>query len=159
MEKRFRMPCIMLTLALVGFGVAFYDSYQIYSGQPLWCPPPIGGCNEVASSPYARIYNLPVGYFGTVYYLYMLGVAALLAIDPYSRALRTAALTYAALGAGFSIYFMILQFAFIHAYCIYCLVSAVTTFALLAVAIAHVRATAAAAVQGCCWGANEARPQ
>ena len=91
MEKRFCLPCMMLTLALVGFGVAFYDSYQIYNGQPLWCPPPIGGCNEVASSPYARIYNLPLGYFGTVYYFYMFGVAALLAFDPYSHALRTAA--------------------------------------------------------------------
>ena len=46
---------------------------------------------------------------------------------------------------GFSIYFMILQFAVIHAFCVYCLVSAVTTFALLAAAIAHVRATSAAA--------------
>ena len=51
----------MLTLALVGIGVAFYDSHQIYNGQPLWCPPPIEGCNEVASSHYAHIYNLPVG--------------------------------------------------------------------------------------------------
>ena len=159
MEKRFCMPCIMLTLALLGIGVAFYDSYQIYNGQPLWCPPPIEGCNEVASSPYARIFNLPVGYFGVVYYLYMFGVASLLAIDPLSRALRTAALAYAGLGAGFSIYFMILQFAFIHAFCIYCLVSAVTTFALLAAAIAHGRVTSAAAGQGCCWGANGPRLQ
>jgi uncharacterized membrane protein len=147
------MPFIMLTLALVGIGVAFYDSYQIYNGQPLWCPPPIGGCNEVANSPYARIYNLPIGYFGIIYYLYMFCVAALLGIDPHSRALRIAALAYAGLGACFSIYFIILQVAFIHAFCIYCLVSAVTMFALLGAAIAHVRATSAAAGQACCWGA------
>jgi uncharacterized membrane protein len=34
---------------------------------------------------------------------------------------------------------MVLQIAFIHAFCIYCLVSALTTFALLAAAIAHWR--------------------
>jgi uncharacterized membrane protein len=63
----------------------------LYNGQQLWCPPPINGCNEVASSPYARIFNLPVGYFGVVYYLYMLCLAALLAYDPFSRGLRLAA--------------------------------------------------------------------
>ncbi len=62
---------LLLGLALVGLAVAYYDAYILYNGQQLWCPPSIDGCNEVASSPYARIFNLPVGYFGVVYYLYM----------------------------------------------------------------------------------------
>ena len=41
----------MLVLALLGLAVAFYDSYALYNGQTLWCPPPINGCNEVAGSP------------------------------------------------------------------------------------------------------------
>jgi uncharacterized membrane protein len=90
-------------------------------------PPPINGCNEVANSPYARIFSLPVGYYGVVYYLYMFGLAALLAFDPLSRGLRFAAVAYSTLGTCFSIYFMYLRIAFIHAFCIYCLVSAVTT--------------------------------
>jgi len=141
MDKRFCAPCILFGLALLGTSVAFYDAYAIYNGQALWCPPPIDGCNEVAGSPYARIYHLPVGYFGVVYYLYMAGLAALLAFEPMSRALRFAALGYAALGVGFSIYFMILQVAFIHAFCIYCPVSAITTVLLLFTALAHLRAT------------------
>src|SRR5664280_1947114 len=136
-------PCVMLALALVGLAIAFYDAYAVYNAQPLWCPPPIDGCNEVAVSPYARIYNLPVGYFGVVYYLYMFGLAALLALDPFSRGLRFAALAYSALGVCFSIYFMYLQIAFIHAFCIYCLVSAVTTLVLLIVAVFHIRTTPA----------------
>lgn len=141
MGRRFCAPCIMFALALLGTSVAFYDAYAIYNGQMLWCPPPIDGCNEVAGSLYARIYDLPVGYFGVVYYLYMAGLAALLAFEPFSRALRFAALGYAALGVGFSIYFMILQVAFIHAFCVYCLVSAITTVLLLLTALAHLRAT------------------
>ena len=94
-------------------------------------PPPINGCNEVASSPYARIFGLPVGYFGVVYYLYMLCLLALLAFDLFSPALRFAAIAYSALGVCFSFYFMYLQISFIHAFCIYCLVSAVTTLLLL----------------------------
>ena len=64
MKKVLPAPRLLLGLALVGLIVAYYDAYILYSGQQLWCPPPINGCNEVASSPYARIFNLPVGYFG-----------------------------------------------------------------------------------------------
>ena len=142
MKKRYYAPYVLLALALVGIAVAFYDAYQLYNGQALWCPPPINGCNEVANSPYARIFNLPVGYFGVVYYAYMFGLAALLAFDPFSRGLRLAALGYSALGVCFSIYFMYLQIAFIHAFCIYCLISAVTTLLLLVAALSHFKATA-----------------
>jgi uncharacterized membrane protein len=138
---RHREPLFMLALALVGVTVAFYDSYAIYNGQLLWCPPPIDGCNEVAASPYAHILGLPVGYYGVIYYMFMLGLAALLAFDPFSPALRGGALLYAGLGVAFSLYFMVLQVGYIHAFCAYCLVSAVTTVLLAAVAILHFRAT------------------
>ena len=95
--------------------------------------------HEVASSPYARIFDLPVGYFGVVYYLYMFGLATLLVFDPFSRGLRIGAFVYAALGVCFSVYFMYLQISFIHAFCIYCLVSAVTTLLLLIAALLHLR--------------------
>ena len=137
MKKIFYALRFMLAFALVGIAVAFYDAYELYNGQALWCPSPINGCNEVANSPYARIYNLPVGYFGVVYYLYMFGLAALLAFDPLSRGLRFGAVAYSALGVCFSVYFMYLQIAFIHAFCIYCLVSAITTLLLFIAALSH----------------------
>ena len=145
-------PCIrgeiagiaaMLVLALIGIIDAFYDSYAIYNGQPLWCPPPIDGCNTVASSPYAHILGLPVGYFGVAYYLCMFGIAALLAIAPISRGLRLSALLGAAIGVSFSMYFMYIQITYIHAFCIYCVISAVLTLFLLLAAIWHFRATRA----------------
>ena len=71
----------------------------------------------------------------------MFCLAALLAFDPLSRGLRFAAIAYSALGVGFSIYFMYLQIEFIHAFCIYCLASAVTTFLLFMAACWHLRAT------------------
>jgi uncharacterized membrane protein len=137
MKKESNQPYLMLVLALVGVCVAFYDAYALYNGQALWCPPPISGCNEVANSPYARIFSLPVGYYGVVYYLYMFGLAALLAFDPSSRGLRFAAVGYSGLGPCFSIYFLYLQIVFIHAFCIYCLISAITTFLLFIVAVSH----------------------
>ena len=91
-----------------------------------------------------RAYSIcQLGNFGVIYYLYMFGLAALLAFDPLSRGLRFAARAYTALGVGFSIYFMYLQIVFIHACCIYCLASAVTTLLLFIAAISHFRATRA----------------
>jgi uncharacterized membrane protein len=132
-----RVPAAMLALALLGLAVAFYDSYVIYNGGLLWCPPPIDGCNEVAASPYARILGLPVGYFGVVYYFYMFALAALLALEPVSPALRWEAVLYAALGVAFSAYFMVLQIGYIRAFCVYCLISAMTTVLLAVSAITH----------------------
>jgi uncharacterized membrane protein len=140
-SRRFAAPQVMLALAVLGLAVAFYDSYVIYNGQLLWCPPPIDGCNEVAASPYARIVGLPVGYFGVVYYLYMFALAALLVSDPLSSGLRWGAVLYAVLGVAFSLYFMVLQIGFIRAFCVYCLVSAATTVLLAVAAARHWRTT------------------
>ena len=139
---------LMLVFALIGIAVAFYDSYAIYTGQLLWCPPPIDGCNTVAYSPYARILGVPVGYFGLIFYSCMFALAALLAFDPLSRGLRLGALLYTTLGVSSLGYFMYIQFAYIHAFCIYCLVSAVLTLLLLNGALAHFRATRQPAVMG-----------
>ena len=137
MKQVTRAPYFMLVLALIGIAVGFYDSYAIYNRQPLWCPPPIDGCNIVADSPYARIFGLPLGYFGLVYYVYMFGLVALLALDPFSRGLRLGTLLYAAVGISLSIGFMYIQLTYIHAFCIYCLISAVTTLLLFIAAVWH----------------------
>ena len=99
---------------------------------------------DATSSPAARnarIFDVPLGNLGLVYYLYMFGLVALLALDPLSRGLRLGALLYAATGVAFSIYFMYIQFTFIKAFCIYCLISAVLTLLLLVAALSHFRAT------------------
>ena len=134
-------PILIIGLAAIGMADAFYDSYAIYTGQQLWCPPPIDGCNIVANSPYARAADVPLGYFGFVYYLYMFGLGALLIYDPWSRGLRLGTVLYAAVGVCFSIYFMYVQFTYIHAFCIYCLLSGILTLLLSAAALWHYRST------------------
>jgi len=134
-------PYLMVLFALIGIADAFYDSYEVYNSNMLWCPETINGCNTVANSPYARIFDVPLGYFGLIFYLYMFALAALLAFDPFSRGLRLGALLYTAIGVCFSIYFTYLEFAVIHALCIYCLLSAALTVFLFIAAMAHFRAT------------------
>ncbi len=130
-------PYVMILLALIGLADAFYGSYSIFNGQPLWCPPPIGGCNVVANSPYARVFDLPLGYLGVVYYLFMLVLAGLLAFDPCSRGLRLATVLFAAVGVLGSAVFVYVQINFIHAFCIYCAISTMLTVLLMATALSH----------------------
>jgi len=148
MKKAAFAPYLMLVFAAIGIADAFYDSYAIYNGQLLWCPPPIDGCNTVANSPYARVFGVPLGYLGVIFYLYMFALAALLVFDPFSRGLRLGALLYATLGVSGSLYFMYIQITYIHAFCIYCLISAVLTLLLFIAALVHFRATGRTAVTG-----------
>lgn len=148
MKKAAFAPYLMLAFAFIGIADAFYDSYAIHAGQSLWCPPPIDGCNTVTNSPYARIFGVPLGYLGLIFYLHMFAFAALLAFDPFSRGLRLGVLLYAALGVFSSICFIYIQVTFIHAFCIYCLISAVLTLLLLVAALAHFRTMRGPAATG-----------
>jgi uncharacterized membrane protein len=130
----------MLALTLIGIAAALYVAKGNYTGQPLWCPI-IDGCNVVVNSPYSRVFGVPMSYFGFIYYLYMFALAARLAFEPLSNSLRFRAVLYAGVGAASSLYFMYLQLSFIRAVCIYCLISAVTTFFLLFAAIWHFQAS------------------
>ncbi len=130
----------MLALTLIGIADAAYVAHGNYSGAPLWCPI-FDGCNTVINSPYARVFGTPMSYFGFIYYVFMFGLAARLAFDPFSRGLRLRAILYAALGAVSSVYFIYLQLGIISAVCSYCLVSAATSFLLLLAALWHFQAT------------------
>lgn len=135
------LPCLMLALAFVGVVDAGYDSYAIYTGQALWCPPPIDGCNTVANSPYARVFGVPLGYLGVVYYLGMAAVAAWLVSAPLSLAPRATALGYACFGAMSSAVFFYIQLHYIKAFCVYCAISALLTVLLFVSSLLQYRRT------------------
>jgi uncharacterized membrane protein len=139
-RKTIFAPYLMLIFAFIGMAIASYDVIGIYNNWLLWCPPPIDGCNTVAYSPDGRIFGVPIGVYGLIFYLIMIVLAALLAFFRYSRRLRLVVLLYAVIGVLFSIYFFYLDLAFIRAFCIYCLISAILTVLLLVYAIAHFRA-------------------
>lgn len=70
---------------------------------------------------------MPLGYLGVVFYLGMAALAALLVSAPMSRTLPAVAAGYATFGLLSSVAFFYIQARYIHAFCIYCLVSAVLT--------------------------------
>ena len=145
MDQPSKLPVVILILALVGIVDASYDSLMIFLNQPLWCPPPIDGCNTVAASPYARIAGIPLGYLGVAYYVGMAAIAAALIASPLARAVRWTAFAYATFGLLASGVFFYIQRTYIHAFCIYCLISGALTVLLFLSTLLHVRGPALSA--------------
>jgi uncharacterized membrane protein len=141
-KKTIFAPYLMFVFAVIGMAIASYDVIGIYNNWLLWCPPPIDGCNTVAYSPDGRIFGVPIGVYGLIFYFILIVLAALLAFFRSSRLLRLVGLLYAVTGVLFSIYFFYLDISLIRAFCIYCLISAILTVFLLIYAIAHFRAQA-----------------
>ncbi len=141
-DKPALAPYILIALALAGLGDTLYLSYFQYLNAVPGCA--IGSCETVLTSVYSKFLGVPLSYIGLVYYLYMLGLAILLAIEPRSFALRLGALIYALIGLGYSMYFeFYIQAYLIGALCLYCGISAAVTLLLFLVALYHFRSARA----------------
>lgn len=132
-------PFWLIVATFVGLGDTLFIAYYQHLGLTPGCA--IGGCEIVLSSVYSRFLGIPLSYLGLVFYIYMLALAVLLAIEPGSKALRLGMVAYATIGLLFSISFELTQIFVIHAICMYCAISALTTLALFCLAIWHWRAT------------------
>jgi uncharacterized membrane protein len=115
-------------LALLELIVAAYLEIERARGRSVACPIGGGGCETVQHSRYSKLAGIPLPLLGLV------GAAAMFvtALRPGPRA-HTAAFVLAAAGALFSLYLAGLQAFEIHAYCAWCLASAVIWLALAAV--------------------------
>lgn len=128
-------PFYLVAATFVGLGDALFLAYYQYLDLVPGCA--IGGCEIVLTSSYASFFGIHLSYFGLVFYAYMLGLAALLAFDPYSKGLRWGAVLYSGVGVLFSLAFEIIQVTLIGALCLYCGISALTTVALFGIALWH----------------------
>jgi uncharacterized membrane protein len=123
-------------LCVLGLGVAGYLTF-VESRQVAAICGPVGDCNTVQSSPYARLFGfLPVGALGVLGYLAILCAWAVerLGKDRLSDLASLAVFVFAFFGVLFSIYLTYLELAIIHAVCMWCLISATIMAVLLVVA-------------------------
>ena len=123
----------MLFLLLAGIGVAGYLAYVETQAVPAVCGP-VGDCNTVQSSSYARLFGvLPIGVIGVIGYLAILAawIISRLSIHPLAEwaALANFGMTFG--GVLFSIYLTYLEPFVIKAVCMWCVSSAVIMTALL----------------------------
>lgn len=131
-------PFVLVALALVGLGDAFYLSYFQYLNLVPTCA--IGGCETVLTSVYSKFFGVPWSYIGLVYYGYMLCLSILLCVDPNSRGLRLGALAYTGFGLLYSIWAIFyIQLTLIGALCQFCAISALVTLGLFAASVWHWR--------------------
>ncbi len=123
---------LIIVLAAVGLVVAAYLANVETSGNEAVCGP-VGDCNAVQESEYAKLFGIPVGVLGII------GYAAIGVLWLVSRVAKGAladwALVLIALGAFggslFSVYLTFLEPFVIGATCMWCITSAVVMVALL----------------------------
>ncbi len=120
----------MITLAVIGLGVASYLTYVHYAGLKPVCTAG-QSCIKVQTSQWARLAGVPVALIGLLGYVAIL--TSLLAPD--REEMRLATLGLALIGFGFSAYLTYRELFSIHAICEWCASSAVI-LALLLIAAA-----------------------
>ena len=135
-------------LAAAGIVVAGYLAYVETQAVAAICGP-VGNCNTVQTSEYARLFGVPVGVIGIAGYVAMLGTWL------WGRSgnvmARGLLLGMAVIGVVFSIYLTWLELFVIYAVCLWCVSSAVImTLLMLAAAawLAQARLTAEADMEG-----------
>jgi uncharacterized membrane protein len=118
----------------LGLGVSGYLAFVEATQAEAVCGP-VGECNLVQASEYARILGIPVAFLGLLFYLTIL--AAFIAIQlgylPPTRRVITGLIGITFLGTLFSIYLTVVEIFLIKAICLWCLSSAVLTSGLLIV--------------------------
>ncbi len=124
---------IVPLLVTLGLGVAGYLAYVETFAVSAVCGP-IGHCNTVQASPYARLLGvLPIGVLGVLGYLMILGVwaSSQLGRGGWASWTRRGAWALAVFGVLFSLYLTMLEPLVIGAVCAWCLTSAVIMTALM----------------------------
>lgn len=116
---------IFLCVALIGFSDATFLAVEHFQGRVPPCSV-LKGCERVTTSQYATIGPIPVALLGSLYYLiFIIGSIAFLDTKRTGILRSLAFLSLAGIVA--SGFFVYLQLAVLHAICIYCMASAVTS--------------------------------
>ncbi len=124
---------VVALLAVLGIGVAIYLTFIETTHQQAICGP-IGNCNTVQQSPYARLFGfLPVGVLGVIGYAAILfaWVARKFSSGPIQNYAAIAIWGMAWVGVLFSIYLTFLEAFVIGSTCVWCISSALLMTLLL----------------------------
>lgn len=118
--------------SLIGFIDATYLSAEHFLGLIPPCTL-LQGCEQVTTSAYSVILGVPVALLGAIFYLaVMIGVLLYLQTQQEKIIASVVYASWAGLAA--AVYFTYIQAFVIHAYCQYCLLSAVTSTLIFIVA-------------------------
>lgn len=135
-----RNRMVVATVALIGVFIATYLLlYKLGAFGSVLCG--TGGCETVQNSPWAYFLGVPVAAWGLLGYLAILG-AALAGTRPgivHQRWVSLALLALTTLALLFSVYLSILEEFVIHAWCQWCIASAVLSVLAFAFSLPEIR--------------------
>lgn len=119
-------------LAILGIAVSAYLGIVETNEMSAVCGP-VGDCNTVQQSEYAKLFDVPIGVLGIIGYVLLLGgwVVARLVGGRMADLIRVALALGALLGVAFSAYLTFLEPFVIGATCMWCITSALAMLALL----------------------------
>ncbi len=115
----------IITIAFLGFCDATYLTAEHF----LNAIPPcfiVQGCDTVTTSVYSKIFGIPVSLLGTLYYLTVLALGLAYVDLKKTWSLKVLHLV-TAVGFVMTMWFLYAQAFIIHAWCMYCLFSAVSS--------------------------------
>lgn len=121
----------ILVLAFCGLADSAYLAQHVASGAPVICNVQgLSNCNLVIQSKYSELFGVPLADIGVLFYsiLFVLAALELIIFDAFLRRLLQVG---AIIGVIASIYFVSLEAFVIHAFCEYCLTSALITLLIL----------------------------
>jgi uncharacterized membrane protein len=119
------LAVFLLVIALLGFADASYLTIEHFRGVIPPCTI-VSGCEVVLTSAYSFILGIPVSLLGAIYYLIIL-VGVFSFIESKKTGLLKLALLLTVFGMVFSLWFLYVQIFILGSYCLYCLVSALTS--------------------------------
>lgn len=128
-----KLPIAAAVVALAGLADAVYLTVHHLTSEPVPCSI-ISGCETVLTSPYAEIAGVPLAACGAIAYFAAFSLALLAAFG--NRMMWTLFGIQVVLMSLFTAWLLYLQGFVIGAFCQFCLISAVTTFTMLAIFIA-----------------------
>jgi uncharacterized membrane protein len=140
---------VFVGLCLLGLVVAGYLAYVETHAVSAACGP-VGDCNAVQSSSYARLFGfLPVGVLGVIGYLAILAAWSFPRLRNDGVALYSPVLVFGMLffGVIFSLYLTFLELLVIVAICMWCITSAVIMTILLLLSLKPARQTSTTLLQ------------
>lgn len=116
---------LIIAISFIGFLDATYLTIQHYQAGILPC---VGftGCEQVTTSKYATLGNIPIALFGAIYYLIIL-LSGLIFFDTKKDKVLLVLSYLPIAGFAVSLFLLYLQLFVIHALCTYCVISLSTS--------------------------------
>lgn len=141
MKHIHRLTIFILALAFFALADSWYlAETALNNSVPVCDVAAFSNCAEVAQSPYAKPFGIPLGVYGAMFsaVIFVLAAIALIIRD---RILYLSILILTALAAIGSLFLLFVQAVLIDAFCVYCLLFELFSFALFIAALKLYRRT------------------